>query len=1160
MLRIVKSQDIQILASDLAHVVNQQSDVFASVPMIVPSMALGDWLDKYLAEVNGIAVLTQCHFWGNWQWELVEKIAESKYFRSYAPLSLSEVRWRLFAWLYKHGQQILSDDQHPLYELLSVLFGGQKSYDEGAVSRLWTLSEQFARIFVRYMTLRSDWLTVWQQGRALPITEMLANQTAMPEWLKMHYHQLHHSQRFLWQTLFADIYQQREQRIDKFWYLLATYPEKKALLPKQIVVFTMQGMTPDILSFLEKLSRHTNIILYHQTPTEQWFDDIVDGKWLQRYQIDHPKAADAHYDAGHTLVSRFGKQARDQSRLLTRLLTNAEEGSLAVVVDELAPTSSVNKRLLGILQQEIHEFGENVSSRAYFKQLMATDTFEQDDSFRVYACHGLMRQLEVLRIQIIQWLNQDASRQLSDILVVLPEIGDKQALIQAVFPPNGRYDGLVLPARITGVTAPDTLNLWAALSGYFTLLENGFHGREVIDWLLLESNIQALGISAEDMQRAVELLEEAGFRRGFDEAHLQAGFAAGDDDFRFSFCYALDRLLVGLLMPEVSYYHESAPLAHVTMADSVGINALAQVAETFRKIRLLQSKPHHIGDWLQCLAEVLNQEFSAALQTQAYKIIEQSIRELNYQLAGKTALSKDAKDYPIPLNFILHYIESGLADRQVSSEPSGVITIGRLSALRGLPYKLIAFINANIDDFPAGASDDRYDLTTIDRRRSGDQIKEDDDLSAFLDVLLSAREACWFFYDRYKPEDSHEYLPSIVLQELLDYLSAYCPDPDNALARFIIEYPQNPFDGREDYQAIAPLWQGIRKKLSLPNRIASKPLLDITLPHAVEVFAADVLPGDHDVLAVDYIVADLIYPACAFAHAHDMTFLADVAEFDILEPLTANHLTRHQLFRYLIEQAYLGAKTDNLSVLKRLPLAPAGAYGRLWLERQQQIFNEQLTHLLKQTQSTRLTQVYSQQIDTLLGIISAELPQPACQHAWLMMSAGKMKDKHLLRAWLYHLLWQIQREKTEDIHQDDIIPAMDRGYTYVQFMDELAIFTALPAATAQTYFNDWLSVWQYLHQHLWLAPIELLFKYHELKQDPKNDSTEKLDHQLKCLCRNWLASNYVYKIDSEDIWTHLLQGYAPEEIEQYLVKFVAAYTERLIVPIYRHQDHGADHD
>ena len=56
-----------------------------------------------------------------------------------------------------------------------------------------------------------------------------------------------------------------------------------------------------------------------------------------------------------------------------------------------------------------------------------------DDSVQIHVCHSSLRQLEVLKEQMIHWLAQgteDAPRQPSDILVLAPNLKELEPAIQ----------------------------------------------------------------------------------------------------------------------------------------------------------------------------------------------------------------------------------------------------------------------------------------------------------------------------------------------------------------------------------------------------------------------------------------------------------------------------------------------------------------------------------------------------------------------------------------------------------------------------------------------------------------------------------------------------------------------------------------------------------
>lgn len=1133
MLNVVQGQQVESLAAHLAQRLHADCAVFERVAVIVPSMALSDWLDKRLAAINGISALTDYHFFGMFQWGLVERVTEQAGYQASAPLSTEAIHWRLFAWLYANGERILQCPEHELHSLLSVLFEGQTQVRAASLSRLWALSEQLARIFGRYMSLRPWWLEAWQQGEALPIEEMLAQQGALPDWLCRHYHQLHAMQRYLWRELFAKRYDYRARRVANFWRLLAEKPALRGLLPERVVFFTLSGLTPEAFTFVRLLAPYCEITLYHHAPTEHFIEVIVDAKWLQRRKIDCPGVEKAHFDAGNTLLSRFGKQARD----LARLLRSTQEGVQATDsgLAQTLTAKALPNTLLGYLQHDIHTLDEDVPSRDYFRCLI--EEKGDDDSFRVHACHGLLRQLEVLRAELVAWLNADATRQLSDILIVLPDIEAHQALIQSVFPTDGRYDGMRLPARLTGVVGADTQRLWSALAGFCRLAEGDFNARAVIDWLLLSDTCAALGVTTETMTRATDLLYAAGFRRGFDEAQLAEGLAAGDDDYRFCFTYALDRLLAGLLMPTALMYADSVVMPNVQMSDSEGVTALAQAAQIIAQVRRLQAEGHHVFAWLDWIETLLQTHFSHAEQTQAYSVIRHTLADLRYQISGQQTLSAIDGDQDLPLAFVLDYVEGGLATRQTSSEPSGAITIGRLGAMRGLPYKLIAFVNANIEVFPQASSDNRYDLIEIDRRRAGDQIKAEDDLGAFLDVILSAREACWFFYDRYRPEDSHEHLPSPPLQELLDYLSANCPNSEQAQQAFIRSYAQNPFDDAGAQTVAVPLWQSIQQQLKQSPQTIEPVLRDLPTPSFAQVFTPPATTIGTTLLT--RVTQDLKTPASTYARGQQLAFLRQDSEFSALEPISDDGLTRHSVDQYFIQHLVQPQAIAGDTLLQRLPLVPAGAYGKHWLAGRKALFTERLQTLLATAQCSELTPTTLQTINLGQFSLSVDLPTDRQTSRWVKLSPGRARHKYLLAAWLEHLLWQVNLDG-----------ASNGGQSHCAFQDSIVVFEALTSTQAAAYALDWLHLWHYMQQQFCLLPLELLFAFHEEMRKPKATDSLKTFNRLY---NNWLREDgmgRIYKEDQAEVWTHLWRGHDATTIERVMAEHVITYHQRLLTPLF----------
>ena len=911
MFTIIQSHRTENLVDQLlVQYQSKNQPVFEPFIVIVPSMVLGDWLDKTIASRAGISTLVRTKFWGQYQWTLMQDVLtrHNAYLLERDPdtatlnvpevavLSPTVMQWRLFGYLTYYQESIIKDEKHPVNPLLASLIDElQEGVEQDNVrqdksqqdARIWQLSNDLARVFNRYLTHREDWLALWSHNKPLNVNELIADKDALslrfdkyargtPEWLVEHYVELEIAQRFLWSHLFADVHQHRVVLEEVFWQALKSNKAgEQSQLPKVLRIFTIQQLPQTELDFLQRLSQYMDITLLHYNPSKLFWADIVDKSWLQRQQIINPESVFLR-DYGHSLLSRLGKQSRDTFAMLANLSGNEQyqdalvewQDSFSIgengdddLYDEFGFDDSVydadvsgsfqtaqnSPSLLRRLQNDVLMLDEQSTQQAtaakvsqemskqielgfdqephqtpwYEDEALENKRFEkdrfwamsaQDNSLSIHSCHSLQRQLEVLRIMIGRWLNEpiktgEKKRHISDIVVLLPDVERHHALISSIFVNGKGQDGLTLPAKVTGVVDADIRQLWEAIIGFYKLLGSHsarFEAAEVLDWLMLPPLFESFGLTHEQMSRGCDLLVEAGFIRGFDELHLKQTLDSNDYDYRFSFAQALDRLTLGLIMPEAELSdclyaldddewpstalpEMTLPLPQVSLNDALIVEALCRIYAGLVARRDDHTQKMKAEDWLdQIETQVIHRYFGDVDQTRTMRAIYNAMngfksslranrhyrqyasgdidnREVEQRLAGVEQL-------PLKLSFMLDSIENELESQQVSAEPTGVITFGRFGALRNVPFELVVMLNMDLSEFPGRDRDNRYDLMKATNARRGDRVSEDDDNGAFLDALLCARSACWMFYNGQSLTDTHEHLPANPVSELLQFL------------------------------------------------------------------------------------------------------------------------------------------------------------------------------------------------------------------------------------------------------------------------------------------------------------------------------------------------------------------------------------------------------
>ena len=1163
MYRLIESTDYPALLArylqDYDHY--SRADPLGDTPLIVPTLPVGNILIQTLASQRGIAAGITLRLWHNYEWMLVERITGKSRSSSQAPLGNTAIRWELFSYLYQHGNTILADPGHPQHALLRGLYPDTDKITHDHTRRLWVYSGQLANLYSTYLNQRPEWLSAWQNADPPPLDALLKNDSLqqLPPQIADHYRALYQQQSRLWHDRFAAIHAERERRRETFWQTLKTRESARRLLPPYIPVFAPTHLHAAEHDFMRRLGNYTDLTHYHLAASDGYIDDIVDSRWLRELKARAAgKPSGEHREHGHELLSRYGKQQRDLSRLL-----HADSDP-----EPLPATPTPPHNLLTALQAEIRELKEDHVAACLAATTLppslqsgggtgrgcenraATNPDHQtpqDHSLRIHGCHSLQRQCETLRSDIVAWLNADPSRRLSDIYIHLPDPAAAQTTLRATFPPGGDYDGNRLPARLIGVTENPAENLWRSLAGRYTLINGRFDAPTVLDWLHNEDTCHSLGINSEHMQRITAALAAAGYRRGYDGAHLQPTLHTEDHDHRYTYTYALNRLIAGVLTPDADHYREAVPQHGLTLADLPALEALATLAENMHTLRALQAENTPAQNWLQHLRATLHDAYTHAHNSPAWQTLDQALDDLQNQLAAHQALAPQNAQHYLPLEFILENIENQLAAQQNSSEPSGVITIGSLKNLRNLPGKLHIFLNADHDRYPARQNDERYNLIHLDKPRPGDNNREHEDLGALLDLINRAGDALWLYYNSH--HDNEPQPPASPVQELLQYLDDQHEratqhlrasgrlDAGQTLPRhYHTEHPADPFQPDAHETRPAPLWENIRTTLqqntptttetppppvgegwggarlqtALPDSqplyihpersgvCITQPFLPLCVPPTL---AADAAPQNPENLTLAQLVRDLQKPASAYARAHHIANTAAQTPPESREPLALYGLDNWQADQHIIA-ALEQNHPDPATHIARLPAYPGGISGQIQLEQRLATYRARQQTLLDRADLATWPTLREQTLNlgehsSLTALLPAHSP------TWPRLSASRAKPKHHARYWLEHLAWNATSA---------------HGTTLIHYADDTLLRLApLPAADALRQLRQWLAVREHLQKNLWLAPLELMQPYLE------TFTTDKAADKQAALVRDWIHDDS-HKNDDGDLWRHLWRG------------------------------------
>ena len=1152
-IHVIQSQRLDVLLQGVMASINQPSNspfqVFKTQHFIVPSPAQEQWLTQKIAEQQGMTANYQFHQRiRGFQWYAYQQVLENKEKVRKANIPRLILKWRIHQALqpFIQADQISLAEDHPLYSIVQRIYDSADQLKQGREkqlkkqSMLYWVAEQVSQLFNNYMIYRGtcqracegectcsgNWLSAWGRNQALNIEQLISTTDQQTSAFSLDQtEKLEAWQRWLWQNYFHDDFVEMQSIDADFWHIL-DQPHKRdqalAQLPNQVIVFTILDLPPSQLQFLRRLGQYLDVVILHYNPSQEYWADSVDPLWKQRYDLGvkerfiakNPKATDEEITAffeqftlffnaqaresRHPLLTRLGKQARDHFSLLSQLATGEEGKWVDAFVEQFPET------LLGKIQSDIFYLAEPQAAQYE----LAID----DQSIQLHVCHSSLRQLEVLKEQLVNWLSQSdvMPRRPSDVLVLTPNLAELEPLIRSVFPAVANDQEVFLPVKIAGVAQLDALNAWRAVLGRLQLTQGRFTQDDFADWLNLSATQQRYGLDYSQAQRMLDLLNDAGFKRGLDAEHLQQSLSETDQDYRYSFKFALDRLALGIAVPAHVMVQQTLSYAMVQSSDFELIGILIQIYQDLSARRNWLMAHEHgqrlpVEAWLKRLKDDV-QEFEQA-EIVALKAVREIIQKQERMLT-LASYYEDAetelRQISLPLPYIIEEIQRTLESQSAQVEPTGQITFSQIGQIRPIPYRLIVLLNLDTGNFPNRDSHIPFDLMDALRQQLGDRSRLEDDQGAFLDAVLLAQEQLWLFYNGFDINDGEVREPSSVLQGFRDHLALivqsspvplYERGESEEVPMFIKEGlgeicpPQlYPLYHVHRLQPFDPLGFTTDRPVRFQDqwfKVASQIQKAKGERQAWVNSAYPVEQSEMTILESQQWIQDVTFPARLYLKTLGVENLSATELVDLAEPLLLDGLGKYAI-RHFLQQH--DEKVSPSILQDQLPVGKVqhSAWQQSRLE-QQRLMERLQQYAAAPTETTQRIWRVSKHLQ-----MSCITPKQDVQD-WVSLDASSARAKRLAKVWLEYLLWLVVSNQGEATEKRRI----------VVFSNQTVICEGVSSTQAKDYLQAWLQLWQNGQQQpvvlpaaLLLKPLEKAKSYEWIEQDTRQILDENSQKQV----------------------------------------------------------------
>lgn len=640
--------------------------------------------------------------------------------------------WRLEALL----RQLDSETLAPL--------AGYLSGDTAALKR-FQLAQQLAQLFDQYQMMRPDMLAAWQEDRRVTGHGSEGWQQAL--WLNLTKQLGDRHRGALWLEAI--------DRLDA-----GQEGDLAAVLPERVSIFGVNSMPPLFLDFLRSLARHIQVHLYLLNPCETYWAELETKKQTARRnlgRLEKGEAPEAVFLSNHPLLAALGQQGREfQEMLLENVAFELELGSF----ESVAPAASILRQLQNAI------LGNRPESAA----------LQNDGSIQVHSCHSRVREVEVLKDQLLHILENDSDIELRNMVVMAPDIQVYAPFISAVF------DGI--PHAIADRSVRSSNELLDAFIRFLRLSQSRFGWQAVLDLLEQPSVYPGFGLSDTDLELVRYWVRETSIRWGRSAQHKEQMELPAIDANTWQ--AGLERLFMGYATgDDPDFVDGILPFAEVEGASAQALGGLAEYVRLLFDAASDSNRPKPLNDWTSRLDRYADRLFSSPA------IDEQERSELNELLLelGRTFAPIHAGE--VELDTIVAWLETICSERMSSSGfLRGRLTFCSMLPMRSIPFKVIALLGLNEGEFPKVERPATFDLLSHTFRK-GDRSHRADDRYQFLEILLSAREQLIMTYIGQSIRDNESIPPSVIVSELLEVLEAHYP-----LSGLLVEHPLQPFSRR----------------------------------------------------------------------------------------------------------------------------------------------------------------------------------------------------------------------------------------------------------------------------------------------------------------------------------------------------------------------------
>ena len=718
--------------------------------VVVQNSSLEHWLSMELASKKGVCANTAFYFPNALIYDLHKRVIPD--LPDISPFEPFVMTWKVM--------KLLSECKNmPGFEALNTYVESAPDFNE------FQIAYRLSHIFDQYLIFRPDMVLSWEQGGQL-----------YPDNSDEHW------QSQLWRMIVSDTSAaHRVKLMEQFFHLLQNSDSARKKLPCRITVFGLSSLPPFHMNFFNLLSTYIEVDLFLVNPCRHYWGNILSdqqaSKVSKKYKNRKLSHEELHIEKGNSLLAVFGNQAAEFFDLIMEFESRQED-----CFEEIE-----EKNLLTCIQADILNLYDRGGGSKEKTTTSSTDT-----SVQIHSCHSCMREIEVLRDNLLFMFEAIPDLQPHEIVVMAPDIDTYAPLIQSVFnTPESRAKKI--PFSLSDSQAFTDLSLYNVFVSLISIYKSRFGVSEVMQ--ILESTaVQKRFNFTEDDILTIELwVSETRICWGIDEAARQAaGFSlSGQNTWKAG----LERLLLGYAMPgeDEHLFNNILPYDDIDGSASLTLGRFIKFTKNLFSLCDIFSTEKTLKQWSEILTGILNRFFLPdQMQEAEIKDIKKTVSDLFLlpELSGFTGT--------VSTETILQYLKNAFSKKTGKSGfMTGGVTFCRLVPMRTIPFRVVCLLGINDGTIPGHSREPGFNLVNQNPRPC-DRIQKNDDQYMFFESFLCSREIFYISFVGQNIRDNTVLPPSPLISTLLDYIDQgfLMDDGSNIIDHLVTRHPLQAFSSK----------------------------------------------------------------------------------------------------------------------------------------------------------------------------------------------------------------------------------------------------------------------------------------------------------------------------------------------------------------------------